>query len=135
MQDRDLDTQAGHSSVKSLALPIYKVICIITQEPSGHQLGTWDGPKHPDDCDLWCELVKAPCLSMGTNSPRVEGRGGLGKLIICVLGLGDPPQPHPILSHRKDSWQSTWQSMERESRRYQPLSSWDLPLHWLLSCP
>lgn len=34
MQDRDLDKQIGHSSVKSLARPSYKVTYSITQDPS-----------------------------------------------------------------------------------------------------
>lgn len=60
MQDRDLDKQIGHSSVKSLACLTYKVTCSITQEPSWYHLGIWDDPKHPDGCSLRCELEKVP---------------------------------------------------------------------------
>lgn len=75
MQDRDLDKHKGHSSVKSLARPTYKVIYSMTQEPPCCQLGIWDDPRHPNDCSLHCELEKVPWdEDPPRNFPGIKGK-------------------------------------------------------------
>lgn len=106
MQHRDLDKQAGAQQCELSVLTSFpncqptEGTCITTHQPACDQLGSWDGPKHQDNCNSGvCASGKPPLSIIRESRPSPGSSQGHGPersgraCPVCPWSLG-PRLPH-----------------------------------------